>query len=198
MQEKTARRSNADRTQATRTALLAAARSFFVEKGYADTGTPEIVERAQVTRGALYHHFTDKADLLKALVEQEAQAVAEAIVVDTRNVKAPLEALMRGADAYFAAMQAPGRARLLLLEGPAVLGRKTVDEIDQATGAAQLLEGLKAAGVGGKAVPVQALAEMLSAAFDRAALSIAEGAPAEPYRRAARALLTGLLEDRKK
>jgi len=194
MQEKTARRSNADRTQATRTALLAAARSLFVEKGYAETGTPEIVERAKVTRGALYHHFADKADVLKALVEQEAHAVADAIVLDTRGTKTPLEALMRGADAYFAAMQAPGRARLLLLEGPVVLGRETMDRIDRATGAAQLLEGLRAAGAGGKSVPREALAELLSAAFDKAALMIAEGAPAEPYRRAARALLAGLLK----
>ncbi len=197
MQEKSARRSNADRTQATRAALLAAARSLFVEKGYAETGTPEIVERAKVTRGALYHHFTDKADVLKALVAQEAQAVADAIVIDTRGIKSPLDALMRGADAYFAAMQVPGRARLMLLEGPVVLGQKTVDEIDQATGAAKLLEGLKAAGAGRKSVSLEALAEMLSAAFDKAALMIAQGAPAEPYRRAARALLAGLLEDRK-
>ncbi len=194
MQEKSARRSNADRTQATRAALLAAARSLFVEKGYAETGTPEIVEQAKVTRGALYHHFTDKADVLKALVEQEARAVADAIVLDTRGIKTPLEALMRGADAYFAAMQAPGRARLLLLEGPVVLGRETMDKIDQATGAAQLLEGLKEAGAGGKSVPLGQVAEMLSAAFDKAALMIAEGAPVEPYRRAARALLAGLFK----
>jgi AcrR family transcriptional regulator len=193
MQESMARRSNADRTQATRAALLAAARDLFVEKGYAETGTPEIVARAKVTRGALYHHFADKAGLLKALVEQEARAVADAIVIDTRGLKTPLEALMRGADAYFAAMQVPGRARLLLLEGPAVLGWQTVDEIDQSTGAAQLLEGLKSAGAGGNSAPLQPLAEILSAAFDKAALRIAEGAPAGPYRRAARALLAGLV-----
>jgi hypothetical protein len=61
-----------------------------------------------------------------------------------------------------------------------------------------LLEGLKAAGAGGKSVHLPALAEMLSAAFDKAALMIAEGAPAEPYRRAARALLAGLLDERKR
>jgi AcrR family transcriptional regulator len=188
-----ARRSNADRTQVTRAALLAAARDLFVENGYAETGTPEIVARAKVTRGALYHHFADKADLLKALVEQEARAVADAIVVDTRGLKTPLEALMRGADAYFAAMQLPGRARLLLLEGPVVLGRETMNEIDQATGAAQLLEGLKAAGAGGRLAALEPLAEILSAAFDKAALRIAEGASAGPYRRAARTLLAGLV-----
>lgn len=187
-------RSNKDRTAATRAALLDAARSLFVEQGYADTGTPEIVRRASVTRGALYHHFADKADLLRAVIDREAHAVAAAIDDDTSDIDHPLDALMRGCDAYFAAMRVAGRARLLLLEGPAVLGAAEMDRIDRLTGAAMLLDGLRQAAQAGALVetPLAPLAEVLSAAFDRAALAIAQGADAQPYRAALRALLAGL------
>ncbi|TWH24547.1 TetR/AcrR family transcriptional regulator, partial [Aminobacter sp. J15] len=99
-----ARRSNRERTEATRAALIAAARNLFIEKSYAETGTPEIVAAAGVTRGALYHHFADKQALFRAVVEAEAAAPA--------SVR---QALLDGADAFFRAMAVNGRTRLLLL-----------------------------------------------------------------------------------
>ncbi len=79
MQASSDRRSNLQRTAEMRGRLIAAARSLFVERGYAATGTPEIVSAAGVTRGALYHHFEDKQALFRAVVEAEAAAVAAAI-----------------------------------------------------------------------------------------------------------------------
>ncbi|MGN7701953.1 helix-turn-helix domain-containing protein [Cellulosimicrobium sp. 22601] len=81
MQE--SRRTNAERTLATRSALVAAARELFVDPGYAEASTPQIAAAAHVTRGALYHHYTDKRDLFRAVVEAEAEAVAREIEART-------------------------------------------------------------------------------------------------------------------
>ncbi|RUY96231.1 TetR/AcrR family transcriptional regulator, partial [Mesorhizobium sp. M7A.F.Ca.CA.001.12.2.1] len=115
MQHDFARRSNRDRTEATRAHLIAAARKLFTEKSYSETGTPEIVAAAGVTRGALYHHFADKQALFAAVVEQEAAAVAEEIERASPPSLFAHDALIAGSDAYLAAMRAPGRTRLLLL-----------------------------------------------------------------------------------
>lgn len=195
MQEKPARRSNKARTDATRAALMASARSLFVENGYADTGTPAIVAAAQVTRGALYHHFADKADLFRAVLVQEAKAVADEIDRRSARDADPAAALLSGARAYFDAMALPGRSRLLLLDGPAVLGHAQMAAIDRTTGGATLYDGLVAAlpPETRDALPLKALAELLSAAFDRAALAIADGQAAADYHAAIQALLSGLL-----
>lgn len=189
------RRSNKQRSEDTRQALIAAARRLFVEKGYAETGTPEIVAAAQVTRGALYHHFADKTDLFRATLRAEAQAVAEQIERETEETRSALDAMTRGADSYFAAMAVPGRVRLLLLDGPAVLGHREMAEIDRETGGEELRQGLAYAMEKGALapLPLDALAAILSAAFDRAALAISEGAAAADYKAAIRGLLKALM-----
>ncbi|UUX50972.1 TetR/AcrR family transcriptional regulator [Nisaea acidiphila] len=192
MQQKPARRSNRERTEETRSALLAAGRTLFIEKGYAETGTPEIVKAANVTRGALYHHFRDKEDLFRAVVRQEARAVGEEIEASVTETIAPLEALKDGSAAYFNAMAIPGRARLLLLDGPAVLGPEEMSRIDRETGGGSLLEGLAALRGNASDQETRALADMLSAAFDRAALAIAFGESRTEYEAAMGILLEGL------
>lgn len=175
------RRTNEARTAATRTALIAAARALFVDKGYAETGTPEIVAAAGVTRGALYHHFADKADLFRAVVTAEAAAVAAAIERAADTDGSPRHALIEGAGAYFAAMTEPGRARLLLLDGPAILGPEAMAAMDRDQGGGTLRRGLAAASRRIDPEELDALADCLSAAFDRAALAIAGGADPAPY-----------------
>lgn len=195
MQDEKPRRTQAERRAETKRALLDAARALFVEKGYSETGTPEIVKAADVTRGALYHHFADKADLMRALVRQEAEAIASDIDADTNTSQSPLDAFMAGASAYFSAMSVPGRARIMLLEGPAVLGIAEMARLDRETGGATLLEGLRHAQNHGalKDVPLEPLADLLSSAFDRAALAIAEGEDRDAYENATRKLLAGVL-----
>ncbi|MEO5758494.1 MAG: helix-turn-helix domain-containing protein [Mesorhizobium sp.] len=194
MQPESGRRSNRDRTEATRSDLIAAARKLFTEKSYAETGTPEIVAAASVTRGALYHHFADKQALFAAVVEQEAAAVAQEIETASPPALDARDALIAGSDAYLAAMRAPGRTRLLLLDGPAVLGRAGMDAIDNRHGNRSLREGLVAAMRSGsmKKLPPEALTMLLASAFDRAALAIEAGGSSEDYRAVLLALFDGL------
>ncbi|MBZ9863542.1 TetR/AcrR family transcriptional regulator [Mesorhizobium sp. CA12] len=194
MQQESGRRSNRDRTEATRADLIRAARKLFTEKSYAETGTPEIVAEAGVTRGALYHHFADKQALFAAVVEQEAAAVAAEIDHASPPSLSARDALVAGSDAYLEAMQAPGRTRLLLLDGPAVLGRAAMDEIDNRHGNRSLREGLIAAmrAQAMTRLPAEALTALLAAAFDRAALAIEAGGSAADYRAVLIALMDGL------
>jgi AcrR family transcriptional regulator len=187
-------RSNKERTEATRLALIEAARRLFVDKGYAETATPDIVAEAGVTRGALYHHFEDKKALFRATLEREAEAVAAHIETVSIPAGSPREALLLGASAYFDAMAEPGRTRLLLLEAPAVLGFESVGAIDRENAEGTLKAGLaELLGPGAEADKLQALTDLLSAAFDRAAIAIEKGADRKAYEGAIADLLDGLV-----
>lgn len=179
-----ARRSNRERTQVTKAGLLKAARTLFVEKGYAETSTPEIVKAAGITRGALYHHYTDKEDLFRAVLRVEYEAVANEIKENAvTNPTSAIDSLLLGSHGFLDAMNDKGRVRLMLLDGPAVLGRMQLDEIDRETSTDELRVGLQAAMEAGelRALPLDELTMQLSAMFDRAALGIANGDKKEDH-----------------
>lgn len=183
MPSRTTRRSNAERSGQTRAALIRAARELFIAQSFAGTSTPDIVAAANVTRGALYHHFDDKSGLMQAVIRAEAQALADEISAGAAQPASALDALNSGASAYFDAMSRPGRARLLLVEGPAALGAEVMAQLNAETSTATLVDGLGML-MGGKTDVVNAIGEILGAGFDRAALAIASGHDAEPYQRA--------------
>jgi AcrR family transcriptional regulator len=188
------KKTQAVRRADTQRALVAAARSLFAAKGYAATGTPEIVAAAGVTRGALYHHYTDKLALFETVVAQEHALLAMAINAATAGDvhPGPVKALVAGGDAFLEAMQDPGRRRILLVDAPAVLGRDKLDAINAEHGLRTLIAGVDAA-IAAKAIrdlPPKPLAHLLNALFDRAA----QAAPEElaDYRKAIKALIRGL------
>src|SRR5882724_6942128 len=94
----TTRRTQAERTAATRAVLIDAARKLYADKGFADVSTQAIVAAAGVTRGALYHQFDDKAGLFAAVYEQvERDLVADiAEEIMTASPCDPLEAMRLG------------------------------------------------------------------------------------------------------
>lgn len=189
MQEKNERRSNQSRSEEMRARLVAAARELFAENGYAETSTPDIVRAADVTRGALYHHFADKADLFRAVAQAEAEAVTEAIETADPGTDGQMAASSR---AFFEAMKAPGRARILLIDGTAVLGAAEMNAIDAGNGRASLQAGLAVLCPDKSEDDIRALAIILSAAYDKAALEISEGAAEAPFIQAFETLFDAL------
>lgn len=194
MQVESTKRSNKARSEQTRAALVAAGRALFVERPYGEIGTPEIVEHAGVTRGALYHHFADKRALFAAVVDAEAAAVAEDVAKSSPEGTHAAQALLAGGRAYLDAMAVPGRTRLLLLDAPAILGHAEAKAIDMCHSASALRDGLAFAIASGmmSALPLDPLTQMISAAFDAAALDIEAGGDRTQWEMALDAMLGGL------
>ncbi|HMG26405.1 MAG TPA: TetR family transcriptional regulator, partial [Acidimicrobiia bacterium] len=126
--------SKAEQADATRSALLAAARELFTDRGYAATSTTEIVARAGVTRGALYHHFSAKHDLFRAVFEQLEAEVTDHVAQEALAGVDPLEQLRVGSRAYLDVCLDPAVQRVVLVEGPSVLGWETWQEIESRYG----------------------------------------------------------------
>ena len=194
MQEKKAI-SNAKRTEKTRKLLISAAKKLFVAKGFAATSTPEIVNAAGVTRGALYHHFEDKKDLLRAVVEQDCAAVGEEIERVAQASGVIIGALKEGSSAFVRAITSQGRARTILIEGPAVLGQKELLEIEDRHTRLALKQGMEAALEQGRLKPLalQPLVELVSSMLDGAALKVEMGLPFEEIEPIVHALIDGLV-----
>lgn len=175
------RRTQAERRAETRATLMKTARQLFLEKGYDRTGMPELVKAAGLTRGALYHHFSDKEDLFRAIAEDDAKAIGAHIDAQTRDVTDPEQAMDVGTQAYFDAMSAPGRAMILLSLAPAILGAQEAKALTTQEGSAELKDGLSAAMPDLDTKTLDALTDVLSAAFDRAGFEIAHGADRNAY-----------------
>jgi|TARA_R110000824_G_scaffold390760_6_gene587694 AcrR family transcriptional regulator len=113
----------AKRPSKNRDKLLAAGRRLFAEKGFAETGTEEIVREAGVTRGALYHQFADKQDLFQAVLEKMLPEIGQRLFDETMSkIKADREDLKVGCQVLLGIYADPEVRRLFLIEGPAVLG----------------------------------------------------------------------------
>ena len=174
-------RTQAQRRAETRNLLLDTARDLFLANGYDQTGMPELVKRAGLTRGALYHHFSDKADLFNAIARRDAEQVGKHIYDATLDLASPEEGMMVGTKAYFAAMANPGTAEILQIMAPAILGLHEAQKLTYTSGSAELKDGLSAAMPNVSPMQLEALTEVLSAAFDRAALKISQGEDETTY-----------------
>jgi len=173
------------RSAATRERLMSAARRLFGERGYGGVGTEEIVQAAGVTRGALYHQFRDKKDLFAAVAEAVEAEVTRRITEGVQPVAAdPVEALRTGIRIFLEACADPEVERILLLDGPAVMGSAAWRDLSSRYGLGQLQAVLGAAMAAGAIVrqPVVPLAHLVIGALDEAALYIARAEDPETAR----------------
>ena len=167
----------AERSDATRARLVSAARALFAKRGYASVGTEEIVRRAKLTRGALYHHFDDKRDLFRAVHEQIEGELTDAIAAELAGAGTddPVEALRTAVRTFLDACTEPAIARITLLEAPSVLGWEEWRTIDEKYGLGLTIAGLEMGmDAGGlQRQPVRPLAHLLLAALGEAGMVIA-------------------------
>jgi AcrR family transcriptional regulator len=188
----------ADRASATRARLVKAARELFTERPYADVGTEEIVRRARVTRGALYHHFADKRDLFRAVHEQIEAELVEGIQrkIASSGAVDPVEGLQAGVRSYLDACADPSFARITLVDAPAVLGWEEWRRIDEEHGLRLVLAGLEGAMAAGalRRQPARALAQLMLGTMGEAGLVIAHAADPKATRREIEAALLAWLE----
>jgi AcrR family transcriptional regulator len=175
----------AENSAATRAAMLKVARKLFAERGYADTATEEVVRRARVTRGALYHHFKDKQDLFKAVLHEEQTRIAAKCMEAAVKETDPWRSLMAGNEAFLEACLDPAVQQIVLIDAPAVLGAEGFRESDESyylAGTKAAIEAAMTAGIIEKQ-PVDPLAHMIIGALNEAVRLIAHAKDKEQARR---------------
>lgn len=188
------RRRQADRSAATRDALVAAGRSLFAAHGFAEVSTDAVASAAGVTRGALYHQFADKTALFEAVLAAVEADIARRLAdaAAAAGITDPVEALRYAVRTWLDICVEPEILRIALVDGPSVLGWTHWREVCylHVLGLVRvlLLQGIELGRI--RPQPVMPLAHALMGAGDEAALYVAEAAD----RTRARAEMTGILD----
>jgi len=172
------RRTQADRSAATRDALVTAARRLFAAQGFAEVPTDAIVAAAGVTRGALYHQFADKTALFDAVMGAVEADIARRLAgsVAAAGISDPVDALRHAVRTWLEICVEPEIHRIALLDGPSVLGWTRWREVckQHVFGLVQALftQGIEEGRI--RAQPARPLTHALMGAGDEAALYVAE------------------------
>ena len=164
-------RATKEQSELTAQAIRSTALRLFAELGYADVGLERVAELSGVTRGAVYHHFGSKLGLFTAVVDDAQSVVAAAVAEAAPDDGWP--AIEAGSIAFMRAVVDPSVRRVLLVDGPAVLGWTAWRSLDAAHSGRLLADGLGA--LDDLAVDPAAAAALLNGAMNEAALWIASG-----------------------
>ena len=184
---------------ATRAALLESGRTLFAEHGYHNTSVDEICRHARVTKGALYHHYRNKEDLFADLVESlEADVVGK--VSGSINADGDLwSALLGGIDLFLDHCTDPAYRRIVLVDGPNVLGQRRLAEIGERTASGllkTLFEALMADGTIAKQ-PTNILVRLCLSVLVEGGLIIGESRRPKKAKQDVRAMIIRFLESLK-
>src|SRR5262245_1836453 len=145
MQRERAPRRQQERTATTRRAILAAARELFARDGYEATTIEAIAGRAGVSKGALYHHYADKAEVLAAVYEDLEQELVASLLTVAATETDPVVALRHGCQRFLDQCLDPVFRRIALVDAPTALGWQRWRAIDARHGLGLLAAGLRAA-----------------------------------------------------
>lgn len=139
----------AEQVKQTRAALVAAGRRLFGEHGFRGTSVEDLAREARVTTGALYHHFPTKTALFEAVFVQAHTELMTASTEAAMGAKDGLDELALGFDAFLDGVLQPDVQRILVLDGPAVLGLARYTELDEQYAYAVIVGSLKEAAKAG-------------------------------------------------
>lgn len=167
-------RTNAERSRATTEQLVSVAREMFAADGYDATFLDAVVQRAGVTKGALYHHFNGKRNLFEAVYAAEQSSIEQTVYEVAGGITDSWEAFCAGCEAFFAAALDSGFQQILI-DAPAVLGWSQMRAIEDRHLMAMLKLGLTRAINDGHIKPrsVEPLAHQIHGAMCEAAMVIA-------------------------
>src|SRR5256885_9793903 len=131
----------AERGQTTRERLIAVATRLFADRGYEDTSIEAVLHESGLSRGALYHHFASKEALFEAVLEAVEEQVGVDLIAEVEGIADPVELVRTASLAWIRLAGDPVVQRIVLLDGPSVLGWQRWREIEERYG----LCGMKAA-----------------------------------------------------
>ncbi len=185
----------AEQVAQTRAALVAAGRRLFGTRGFAATSVEDIAREARVTTGALYHHFPTKAAVFESVFEQVHADLMDASLQAARQAADAIELLTAGFGASLDALLEPEVQRILVTDGPAVLGLARFTELDERYAFAATVAALEAANKAGllHVADPPTLARLLFGALNRAGLLIASSAEPKATRDAVAATLRAMI-----
>ena len=128
----------------TRQALIDVAEELFTDNGYAATSLDAIVAGADVTKGALYHHFSGKQAVFEAVFERVEAAGAQTIQETLRDKDDPWEKAIAGLRAFLDVVRQPAYSRIVVQDGPSVLGYERFREQEERSTFANVLDIVRA------------------------------------------------------
>jgi AcrR family transcriptional regulator len=185
----------AERTEATRSRLIETGRRLFAEKGFAAASTEEILAAASVSRGAMYHHFKGKKELFQATFEAVEDDVTARVMAAAITETDPMRALARGFEAFLDECRHLEVQRIVMLDGPTVLGWDAWHELDERYAFGSIKAVLTLAAEQGRmeADSVEPLTHLLVGAVMQAGMVVARAEDAGAAKRAMTATFDRLL-----
>ncbi len=183
-----------ERRDATRGAIVEAARVLFAERGFEQTSVADILELAGISRGALYHHFAAKSDVFAAVFVITSSAAIRQAARQVPLEATPVDALVAGCLGWLDAVKDPAIHRILFVDGPSALGWERARTLEEATSLGVMRAAMtRAVEAGEIAVPsVDVSARLLNGLLAEAAMTLRGASAAR--RRDVRAVVAAMVK----